>query len=82
MMALSKDCSRFGTAVNQPSVKLDRTMVEDKRLTIEEAARELGVDSFTVFSLIQRGRVNPDRASSGEITVPASELAKLMEKGG
>lgn len=53
----------------------------DQQLTVREAAQALGVDTFTVFSLIQRGKLIPARSRSGEITVPASELAKLTEKG-
>ena len=51
------------------------------RLTINEAADSIGVDSFTMLSLIQRGKVNPTRSPSGEITVTESELTKLTEKG-
>jgi excisionase family DNA binding protein len=53
----------------------------EKQLAVSEAAQALGVDTFTVFSLIQRGKLIPARSRGGEITVPASELAKLMEKG-
>lgn len=51
------------------------------RLTINEAADSIGVDFFTMLSLIQRGKVNPTRSPSGEITVTDSELAKLTKKG-
>jgi predicted site-specific integrase-resolvase len=50
-------------------------------LTITQAADAIGVDSFTMLSFIQRGKVNPTRSLSGEIMVPESELATLMEKG-
>jgi hypothetical protein len=53
----------------------------ENQLTVGEAAQALGVDSFTVFSLIQRDKVIPSRSSAGEITLPVSELAKLTEKG-
>ena len=52
-----------------------------KQLTVNEAAQALGVDSFTVFNLIQRDKVIPSRSSAGEITLPVSELAKLTKKG-
>jgi predicted site-specific integrase-resolvase len=50
----------------------------EKRLTISEAAQALGVDSFTVFTFIRTGRVTSTRSSSGEITLPESEVAKLI----
>jgi predicted site-specific integrase-resolvase len=50
-------------------------------LTITQAAEAIGVDSFTMLSFIQRGKVNPTRSPSGEIMVPESELATLIEKG-
>lgn len=51
-------------------------------LTITEAADAVGVETFTMLSFIQRGKVNATRSSSGEITVPAAELANLTKKGG
>jgi hypothetical protein len=50
-------------------------------LTIAQAADAIGVDSFTMLSFIQCGKVNPTRSPSGEIMVPESELALLMKKG-
>jgi hypothetical protein len=34
-----------------------------------------------MLSFIQRGRVNPTRSSSGEVTVPESEVTKLTQRG-
>jgi len=59
----------------------DASEPPENQLTVNEAAQALGVDSFTVFSLIQRDKVIPSRSSAGEITLPVSELAKLTEKG-
>jgi hypothetical protein len=39
----------------------------------------LGVDSFTVFSLIQRDKLVPSRSPTGEIVLTPSELAKLTQ---
>jgi hypothetical protein len=58
------------------------TGLASDELTINEAADAIGVDSFTMLSLIQRGKVNPARSPSGEITVPKSDLTRLTEKGG
>jgi predicted site-specific integrase-resolvase len=49
-------------------------------LTVNEAADAIGVDSFTMLSFIQRGRVNPTRLPSGEVTVPENEVARLTER--
>ena len=40
---------------------------EASALTVSQAAETLGVDSFTVLTFIQEGRLNPGRSSSGEI---------------
>jgi predicted site-specific integrase-resolvase len=59
----------------------DTTASASRQLTVNEAADAVGVDSFTMLSFIQRGRVNPARSPSGEVTVPESELTKLTERG-
>jgi len=51
------------------------------QLTVNEAAYTIGVDSFTILGLIQRGKLNPARSPSGEIMVPKGELIRLLEKG-
>ena len=50
------------------------------QILVSRAAQALGVDTFTVLSLIQRDELVPTRASSGEITLPKSELIKLIGK--
>ena len=50
-------------------------------MTVNEAADVIGVDSFTMLSLIQRDKVNPTRSPSGEIMVPKGELTRLTQKG-
>jgi excisionase family DNA binding protein len=64
-----------------PPLAEDAAASGQKLLTVSEAAELLGVDSFTVLSLIQRGKVIPSRAPSGEITLAKRELAKLTGKG-
>ena len=51
------------------------------QLTVNEAAYAIGVDSFTILGLIQRGKLKPVRSPSGEIMVPKGELIRLIEKG-
>jgi hypothetical protein len=57
------------------------TASASRQLTVNEAADAIGVDSFTMLSFIQRGKVNPTRSPSGEVTVLERELAKLTERG-
>jgi predicted site-specific integrase-resolvase len=58
-----------------------KTASTSNQLTVDQAADAIGVDSFTMLSFIQRGKVNPTRSPSGEVTVPESEVAKLTERG-
>ena len=51
------------------------------QLTVSEAAYTIGVDSFTILGLIQRGKLKPARSPSGEVLVPKGELISLLEKG-
>jgi hypothetical protein len=53
-----------------------------KQLTVSGAAQVLGVDPFTVFSLIQRDKLVPSRSLTGEIVLTPGELAKLTQAGG
>jgi hypothetical protein len=64
-----------------PPLAEDTAASGPESLTVNEAAELLGVDYFTVLSLIQRGKVIPSRSASGEITLPKRELAKLTGKG-
>ena len=50
---------------------------KESQLSVQEAARALGVDSFTLLGFIQRDRLTAARSPSGEITIPESELARL-----
>jgi predicted site-specific integrase-resolvase len=59
----------------------DTSEPAEKQLTVNEAAHAIGVDSFTIQGLIQRGKLNPARSPWGEIMMPKSELIRLIEKG-
>ena len=45
-----------------------------------EAARALGLDTFTLYTLIQRDRIAPVFAAGGEVVVAANDVAKLAAK--
>jgi len=49
----------------------------ESQVSVRDAARTLGLDSFTLYSLIQRDHVNVTRSPSGELTISESELARL-----
>jgi excisionase family DNA binding protein len=54
---------------------------EKERLSysIHEAAALLGVDYFSVYRLIQRGKLRACRALRGKLLVPRSELLRLLK---
>ncbi len=47
--------------------------------SIEEAARMLGVHYFSIYRLIQRGKLKACRALRGKLLVPRTELLKLLK---
>jgi excisionase family DNA binding protein len=53
---------------------------ESERLaySVQEAADLLGVDYFSVYRLIQRGKLRACRALRGKLLVPRSELLRLL----
>lgn len=54
---------------------------EKERLaySVQEAADLLGVDYFSVYRLIQRGKLRACRALRGKLLVPRSELLRLLK---
>ena len=53
--------------------------VERLAYSIEEAAEMLGVHYFSVYRLIQRGKLKPCRALRGKLLVPRTELMRLLK---
>lgn len=47
--------------------------------SIQEAADMLGVNYFSVYRLIQRGKLKVCRALRGKLLVPRTELLKLLQ---
>ena len=47
--------------------------------SVQEAADLLGVNYFSVYRLIQRGKLKPCRALRGKLLVPRAELIKLLK---
>jgi excisionase family DNA binding protein len=54
---------------------------EPERLayTVQESADLLGVDYFSVYRLIQRGKLRACRALRGKLLVPRAELVRLLK---
>ena len=54
---------------------------EPERLaySVQEAADLLGVNYFSVYRLIQRGKLKVCRALRGKLLVPRDELLKLLK---
>lgn len=54
---------------------------EPERLaySVQEAADLLGVDYFSVYRLIQRGKLRACRALRGKLLVPRTELLRLLK---
>jgi excisionase family DNA binding protein len=55
--------------------------IEAERLaySLKEAAALLGVDYFSVYRLVQRGKLRACRALRGKLLVPRSELLRLLD---
>ncbi len=47
--------------------------------SIQEAADMLGPNYFSVYRLIQRGKLKPCRALRGKLLVPRTELLRLLK---
>jgi excisionase family DNA binding protein len=55
--------------------------IDTERLaySIKESANLLGVDYFSVYRLIQRGKLRACRALRGKLLIPRSELLRLLK---
>jgi hypothetical protein len=48
--------------------------------SISCAAKQLGLDSFTLYGLIQRDKVRPQRARWGELVILQIEMDRVLKK--
>jgi excisionase family DNA binding protein len=57
------------------------TLPDSQRLaySVDEAAQLLGVHYFSVYRMIQRGKLRACRVLRGKLLVPRSELLKLLK---
>ena len=55
------------------------TQPERLAYSIQETADMLGVNYFSIYRLIQRGKLKVCRALRGKLLVPRTELLKLLQ---
>ncbi len=48
-------------------------------ISVEEAAKRLGLDAFTVYSFVQRDRLSPVLDDEGVFVVPEEEVNRLAK---
>jgi excisionase family DNA binding protein len=62
------------TPTVQPTVDQERLAY-----SVEEAAQLLGVHYFSVYRLIQQGKLKACRALRGKLLIPKVELLRLLQ---
>lgn len=62
-----------------PKVTEPQPTTERLAYSVQEAADLLGVNYFSVYRLIQRGKLRVCRALRGKLLVPRAELLKLLK---
>ena len=65
------------TKLEEPPAQTAQT--ERLAYSVQESADMLGVNYFSVYRLIQRGKLKVCRALRGKLLVPRSELLKLLK---
>jgi len=70
-LALGQSARNFGVSCLPQTERL--------AYSIQEAAHLLGVNYFSVYRLVQRGKLKACRALRGKLLVPRSELLKLLK---
>lgn len=48
--------------------------------SIPQAAKQFGLDSFTLYGLIQRDKVRPHRERWGELVILQIEMDRVLKK--
>lgn len=66
------------TADPSPSIPL-ASETERLAYSVQESADLLGVDYFSVYRLIQRGKLRACRALRGKLLIPRTELLRLLK---
>jgi excisionase family DNA binding protein len=78
-----REGNQIATAALSPTdaPKAAEQPMQPERLaySVQEAARLLGVNYFSVYRLVQRGKLKVCRALRGKLLVPRSELLRLLK---
>ena len=64
----------------QQDAGLTGRLSEAESVSIPKAARMLGLDVYTLYTLIQRDRVQTGLSPSGEFVIPKNEVERLARK--
>jgi excisionase family DNA binding protein len=67
------------TRTASPSSATNVPEAERLAYSIQECADLLGVDYFSVYRLIQRGKLRACRALRGKLLIPRTELLRLLK---
>jgi len=65
--------------VAPPPLSPDLMQTERLAYSVEETAQLLGLHYFSVYRMIQRGKLRACRVLRGKLLVPRSELLKLLK---
>jgi excisionase family DNA binding protein len=60
-------------------IKPEPPQSERLAYSVHEATYMLGVDYFSIYRLIQRGKLKACRALRGKFLIPKAELFRLLE---
>ena len=63
---------------NEQKIETSPAKIERLAYSIQESADMLGLHYFSVYRLVQRGKLKACRVLRGKFLVPRSELAKLL----
>jgi excisionase family DNA binding protein len=67
------------TPKNEEQQPTAATTAERLAYSTQEAADMLGIDYYTLYRLIQRGKLKACRIMRGKFLVPRTELLKLLQ---
>src|SRR6266702_2969463 len=75
----TKPLADGGRMADTQNVAEPAATTERLAYSVQEAADMLGVNYFSVYRLIQRGKLKVCRALRGKLLVPRAELLKLLK---
>jgi excisionase family DNA binding protein len=63
---------------NEQKIETSPAKIERLAYSIQESADMLGVNYYSVYRLVKRGKLKACRVLRGKFLVPRSELVKLL----